>query len=164
MWRCSKCGEEVEDDFDVCWNCQTGKDGAVSETYSLAAASKTKGGDDVKVKDAPEVASLMRRYRDAYLEARAVNGYGIFIKVAAIIAALLLSLIGFMIFAEQRGGKSDAAIGLGVVVVGICVGLLFYLIGVLVSAQGQILKASLDSAVNNSPFLTNEHRAKIMSL
>ena len=21
-WRCPKCGEEVEGDFDVCWNCE----------------------------------------------------------------------------------------------------------------------------------------------
>jgi hypothetical protein len=27
MWRCSQCGEEVEDNFEVCWNCQLGKDG-----------------------------------------------------------------------------------------------------------------------------------------
>lgn len=44
------------------------------------------------------------------------------------------------------------------------VGVLFYLFGVMVSAQGQIPKASLDGAVNSSRFLTNEHRAKIMSL
>lgn len=44
------------------------------------------------------------------------------------------------------------------------VGVLFYLFGVIVSAQGQILKASLDGALNNSPFLTNDHRARIMSL
>ena len=23
MWNCPKCNEEVEDQFDVCWNCQT---------------------------------------------------------------------------------------------------------------------------------------------
>jgi hypothetical protein len=22
-WKCPKCGEEVEDQFDVCWNCGT---------------------------------------------------------------------------------------------------------------------------------------------
>lgn len=22
-WKCSTCGEEVEADFDLCWNCQT---------------------------------------------------------------------------------------------------------------------------------------------
>lgn len=27
MWKCSNCGESVEDNFDICWNCQTPKDG-----------------------------------------------------------------------------------------------------------------------------------------
>lgn len=27
MWQCSNCGEEVDDVFEVCWNCQTEKDG-----------------------------------------------------------------------------------------------------------------------------------------
>jgi len=27
MWRCVKCGEELEDHFDACWNCGTSKDG-----------------------------------------------------------------------------------------------------------------------------------------
>lgn len=22
-WRCSSCGETVEDNFDLCWNCET---------------------------------------------------------------------------------------------------------------------------------------------
>jgi hypothetical protein len=44
------------------------------------------------------------------------------------------------------------------------VGLLFYLLGVLVAAQGQILLASLDSAVNSSPLLTNDQKAEILSL
>jgi len=50
------------------------------------------------------------------------------------------------------------------IVFGIFAGALFYIVGVLVSAQGQILKASLDGAVNSSPFLADEHRARIMSL
>jgi hypothetical protein len=27
MWICSKCKEELEDQFESCWNCQTGRDG-----------------------------------------------------------------------------------------------------------------------------------------
>ena len=27
MWNCSKCGELVEDHFQVCWNCQTTQGG-----------------------------------------------------------------------------------------------------------------------------------------
>lgn len=30
MWKCPGCGEDVEDDFDVCWNCQHSKDGTVT--------------------------------------------------------------------------------------------------------------------------------------
>jgi predicted nucleic-acid-binding Zn-ribbon protein len=30
MWKCPSCGEDVEDDFNVCWNCQRGKDGTPS--------------------------------------------------------------------------------------------------------------------------------------
>lgn len=33
MWTCAKCGEKVENDFDVCWNCQTEKGNLSSEGY-----------------------------------------------------------------------------------------------------------------------------------
>lgn len=33
MWKCRKCNEEVDDDFDVCWNCQTGRDGSSPKAY-----------------------------------------------------------------------------------------------------------------------------------
>ncbi len=31
MWTCFKCGEQVEDNFTACWNCQAGRDGALPE-------------------------------------------------------------------------------------------------------------------------------------
>jgi hypothetical protein len=42
--------------------------------------------------------------------------------------------------------------------------LLLWALGVVISAQGQLLKASIDGAVNTSPFLVDDQRAKIMSL
>ncbi len=33
MWNCSKCGEKVEDDFDVCWSCGTTKEGTPSPDF-----------------------------------------------------------------------------------------------------------------------------------
>jgi hypothetical protein len=27
MWHCLKCGEDVEDHFELCWNCQANKRG-----------------------------------------------------------------------------------------------------------------------------------------
>ena len=29
MWSCGNCGEQSEDHFEVCWNCQCGKDGTL---------------------------------------------------------------------------------------------------------------------------------------
>ena len=39
-----------------------------------------------------------------------------------------------------------------------------FLLGTLASAQGQILRAALDTAVNSSRFLTDQDCARIMSL
>ncbi len=39
-----------------------------------------------------------------------------------------------------------------------------HFLGIVVAAQGQILKASLDTAVNSSPFLPDAVRANIMTL
>ncbi|MFZ1006688.1 MAG: hypothetical protein WAN65_07625, partial [Candidatus Sulfotelmatobacter sp.] len=65
-------------------------------------------------------------------------------------------------------GKSDPgipglllALGAGA---GILFGIFFFVLGTIVCAQGQILLAGLDSAVNNSPLLDNSQRATIMSL
>src|SRR5438093_1640246 len=33
MWSCSQCGAEVEDDFEVCWNCSTARSGACYEEF-----------------------------------------------------------------------------------------------------------------------------------
>jgi len=33
MWRCSKCNEEVGDDFNACWNCGTWQDGTVDPDF-----------------------------------------------------------------------------------------------------------------------------------
>lgn len=35
MWHCQKCGEELEDSFDTCWNCGTSKDGAEDPEFRI---------------------------------------------------------------------------------------------------------------------------------
>jgi predicted nucleic-acid-binding Zn-ribbon protein len=48
MWKCPTCGEEVEDDFNICWNCQSGKDGSptpVAERPAFNALVETSLAD-----------------------------------------------------------------------------------------------------------------------
>ena len=59
---------------------------------------------------------------------------------------------------------AGSAFGIFGLVFGAFVGGIIYLLGTLISAQGQILLAQADSAVHSSPFMTNEERAKVMSL
>ena len=33
MWRCPRCGEEIEDGFDACWKCGTDQDGVPAENF-----------------------------------------------------------------------------------------------------------------------------------
>jgi hypothetical protein len=40
MWKCSKCGEEVEELFDVCWNCGTTSDGVEDVNFDKARRAR----------------------------------------------------------------------------------------------------------------------------
>ena len=40
MWTCSKCGERVEDDFEVCWSCGTSMDGVEDPGFFTADDAK----------------------------------------------------------------------------------------------------------------------------
>ena len=41
MWRCGKCGESVDDNFEVCWKCGTSKEGVEDPTFQPAPTQKT---------------------------------------------------------------------------------------------------------------------------
>lgn len=117
--------------------------------------------------------TLLGRYTDAYLVAKLTIGIGSTIKAVGFILATLIFL-GAALFGNfasgQRGIGSD--VSGGVFYVSLFIGgisavitySIFYVIGVIVSSNGQVLKATLDNAVGNSPFLTDDLKAKIMSL
>src|SRR6266498_3106664 len=37
MWRCSNCDEQVENHFEICWNCQFAKDGTPQPVHDPIA-------------------------------------------------------------------------------------------------------------------------------
>lgn len=100
------------------------------------------------------------RYRDAYLVAKATTGIGTFVKIMGFVLGFIVFITGFII-----GVQDDKPVyTLGGLLVAILIAVPFYVLGVLVSALGQVLKASLDGAVNTSPFLDTEQKSHVMSL
>ena len=160
MWKCKKCKEECEDNYDSCWSCGTGRDGSTlveaSEPDSISpetspttpSARQSKGGRR----------SVASRYTDAYLIARATTAFGATVKFIAIAIGIGIALLALL------EGSQSVQIGICGVVLGIIVAIPIYILGILVTAQGQILKATLDTAVNSSPLLTKDEMREIMSL
>ena len=107
---------------------------------------------------------MMKRYHDAYLVANTTAVFGTLIKIFGLFLGGGIFLTGVGISTEQQLGDYRFLFLIVGVVSGIITATIFFLLGILVAAQGQILKASLDSAVNTSPFLADDQRAKIMSV
>jgi len=77
-------------------------------------------------------------------------GLGVLIALAAVVLG-------------SAGGKGAEAFFAGLLL-GAVAAIPIYILGVLVSAQGEVLKATLDTAVHGSPFLKKEDMARVMSL
>jgi hypothetical protein len=174
MWQCVNCGKENQSNRNHCWKCGAKEDGTPPENPEnfLLPNERSSAPNSVlpsesrlskPVSGSVEVKALMSRYWDAYVVARVTVGLGEIIKTVAVVLAVLIVLAALLLAGTVGGGGGFVAFLLGVIGAAF-VGGQFYLLGLIVMAQGQILKASLDGAVNSSPFLQNEHRAKIMSL
>ncbi len=115
--------------------------------------------------------SMSNRYVNAYRNARFQSGLGATIKtvslvVGAIVDGLfLLNILGNLGSGGMFGPNIlGASLGFfGLIVVTAC-GAIGWILGTLIAAQGELVKATLDSAVNTSPFLEDRERARIMSL
>jgi hypothetical protein len=107
------------------------------------------------------VSALIRRYSDAYVVARTIDGFGLTIKTIGFVIAALLTLTSLWIASRGAMGAAFGAIG---VAFAAAIAVVLFVLGTLTSVQGQVLKASLDTAVNTSEFLNDGDRARIMSL
>ena len=43
MWTCSKCGEEIEDQFDSCWKCRIVSDEPITKCFKCGGTEIAKG-------------------------------------------------------------------------------------------------------------------------
>ena len=107
-------------------------------------------------------ASALKRYQSAYRMARLTDMAGHLFKAIGVLMGIgALVIFGFGVKTDYL--EKGFAVLAALFVAGL-VFLLFFAAGLILSAQGQSLKANLDSAVNSSPFLTDEQRARAMLL
>lgn len=84
MWTCPKCREEIDDEFDTCWNCGTDPEGNVDSEFETA--------------DAPTNEPLVvrswdtERLQSSPLTISSVN-YGVGAMATPLIIALLLGAL-----------------------------------------------------------------------
>lgn len=139
-YGCPKCGHPLPEDIRR----------SLPKLPPLAASvAHTQSGSPV-----------VSRYRDAYGVGAALVGVGGGIKVIGGILAGIIFL-GSLLAGDSRFGVGAAFAG--ILLAGI-VGFFFWVFGVFVAAQGQVLQATLDQAVASSPFLTDAERADAMGL
>lgn len=103
---------------------------------------------------------ISHRYTDAYRVASAIIAFGTIVKVIGAVVASIIALAGF---ASADGPLGSSAL-IGGLLIAAVTGFVFWIAGVLVTAQGQLLRASLDTAVNSSPLLSNIEKAKIIGV
>lgn len=104
------------------------------------------------------------RYVDAYRVAAATVLIGTVLKVLAVCLAGLCLIGGASATSQSIANLSSSSarpLILGLVA-GIAIGVPIYALGILVCANGQILKATLDTAVHTSPFFDKNQKAQIM--
>jgi len=126
---------------------------------------------------------FVNRYVDLYRAASVLTGLGTTVKIVGLVSAAVIFVFWFIVgmasvsqtqpsspFGPSPATQSTTQIVVFFVCImigavsGALVGGLFFLLGVLISAQGQLITAHADSALNTSPFLSNEDRAAAMSL
>ena len=103
--------------------------------------------------------SSSHRYTDAYRVASALIAFGTTVKVIGAVVAVVIVLAGIA-SSDSLGSRALIA---GLLLGGV-VGFIFWIAGVLVTALGQFLRASVDTAVNTSPFLSDAEKTRMMGI
>lgn len=123
------------------------------EELKSAKAVKSRSSSGVATDHAR---AFSNRYRDAYLQAAMTVGISRLIKGVGMVLGLLTAVLGLLT------GKGPGF--LGGLLSGAMIVAIFYFIGIGVATMGQALMATLDSAVNTSPFLDDSQKAEVMRL
>jgi hypothetical protein len=110
---------------------------------------------------------LSQRYSDGYLASDVLVRLGGIVKVIGYVLgglAVVGGFIAFIVASSQNEAGSGIGIFLLILLYGAIIVFGHFVIGSIVAAFGQLIRATLDSAVNSAPFLTDDERASILSI
>jgi len=133
----------------------------------ITEAAQASADTPLEVKAVVSDNQAVRRYQDAYTVAKTANAFGSFTKTIGLIGAGIIGVIGLMMMlftATTLGAGAGFVMFLFALTFGAIVGAIFYILGIVLSALGQNLMATLDTAVNGSPFMSQEQKAQAMNL
>ena len=171
MWFCKKCNEISDDEDNRCWNCSTpnpdpNKTKAVSQR-AVAEKPKEKtiatplAQAEIQLSQGIATLDLNQRYKEAYTQAHAIVIFGSLTKKIA--AGLLCSIVLISLVSAKNGDGNASMIAITGIAISCIVSIPVYVLGILVSAQGQTQIATLDTAVNSSRHLNNDQVLDILS-
>lgn len=111
---------------------------------------------------------VIKRYADGYRVASVTETTGILVKILSgllFLGALLCVLLGVFCGTYSAGSADPMSAFLfwgGIK--GMAVAVFVFILGVIISACGQMVKAQVDVAVTSSPFLSKREMAQMMNL
>jgi hypothetical protein len=169
--RCGSCGKAFPTSFREVLSGWAGDDEADTEdtdTTSFvdgpqagAAVSGELGSDQETPSRPRKSNAAVTRYRDGYRVAAFVVAVGTVFKFLGV---LIGSVIALSVVSGSNGLIGSGGSLFAGATIGLVVGGSFFISGVFVAALGQVLQATLDTAVASSPFLTDRERARAMGL
>jgi len=152
MGKCQRCGKDAGFMYSMCNQC--------IEQSRLEIQNSPGNDFTPTASQTPQTRNpAVRRYVDAYRVAAVLVTIGDALKWIGGVGGFLI----FLVLSKSSSPFNSGSGGLELVMGG-SFAAFFFVLGVLVSAQGQVLRATLDTAVSASRFLTDEERAVAMGL
>lgn len=164
--ECPDCGTRITERHEHSWCTKCGQPlpkhitESLPRLVELATKIAEHSGTDSRPQVPGSISPVVDRYRDGYRVGASIVALGSVIKIIGYLLAGTITLVSW--------SASSGPLGGGTVILGLffaaVVGIVCWVCGVIVSAQGQILQAALDTAVVGSPFLNHHERAEAMGL
>ena len=97
MWKCAQCAEEVEDDFDICWNCGTSIAGEQHPDFAAETEVLEKPADWV-----PRIRCEQCGYEGQALLAHFGYRWWMFLLLIVLFPAAIIVWLALMLLANYR--------------------------------------------------------------